>query len=125
MATSKAADQKKLGQWLRTQRLRANLTQKQLADHLDVSYQMIQKMERGLVGVSVQRLQKISKFLGVPAGELMADFSSLLSGGEPVSLNMDARLSQQERRLLLAFNRVDSEAMKRKIVELVEQIIKR
>jgi hypothetical protein len=55
----------------------------------------------------------------------MADFSSLLSGGEPVSLNMDARLSQQERRLLLAFNRVDSEAMKRKIVELVEQIIKR
>lgn len=125
MATADKVEQKRLGQWIRAQRLRAKLTQKQLSEHLDISYQMVQKIENGEVGITVQRMNKIAGFLGVSASELMADFSSLMVGGAPITILADQRLSDAERRLLVAFNRIHDDVMKRKVMELLEQIAKK
>lgn len=125
MATTDKAEQKRLGQWIRAQRLRAKLTQKQLSEHLDISYQMVQKIETGQVGITVQRMNQIAGFLGVSASELMADFSSLIVGGAPITIVADQRLSDGERRLLIAYNRIHDDVLKRKMIELLEHIAKK
>jgi transcriptional regulator with XRE-family HTH domain len=115
------ATQKRLGQWVRVQRLRAKLTQKQLSEQLDVSYQMLQKMEKGHARITVQRLNQLAGVLGIKAGDLMNDFAALLVGAEPASLIEGQRLSSEEQKLLTDFNRIHDKSMRRVIMELVEK----
>ncbi|HHN65833.1 MAG TPA: XRE family transcriptional regulator [Nitrospirae bacterium] len=77
---------KELGRIIKKERVRAGLTQMQLADKLGITYQQIQKYEMGKSSVSVERLFQIADALNV-------SISSLLPGGktpqEPAPLIKD------------------------------------
>jgi transcriptional regulator with XRE-family HTH domain len=55
-----------LGRKLRMRRLSLGLTQSKVADAINVTFQQIQKYEKGTNGVSCARLMQISQFLKVP-----------------------------------------------------------
>jgi len=55
-----------LGKKLRMRRLSLGLTQTKVADAINVTFQQIQKYEKGTNGVSSARLMQISQFLKVP-----------------------------------------------------------
>ena len=55
-----------LGKKLRMQRLSLGLTQTKVAEAINVTFQQIQKYEKGTNGVSSARLMQISQFLKVP-----------------------------------------------------------
>jgi transcriptional regulator with XRE-family HTH domain len=55
-----------LGKKLRMRRLSLGLTQTKVAEAINVTFQQIQKYEKGTNGVSSARLMQISHFLKVP-----------------------------------------------------------
>ena len=55
-----------LGKKLRMRRLTLGLTQTKVAEAINVTFQQIQKYEKGTNGVNSARLMQISQFLKVP-----------------------------------------------------------
>ena len=55
-----------LGKKLRMRRLSLGLTQTKVAQAINVTFQQIQKYEKGTNGVSSNRLMQLSNFLKVP-----------------------------------------------------------
>ena len=72
-----------LGKKLRMRRLSLGLTQTKVAQAINVTFQQIQKYEKGTNGVSSNRLMQLSQFLKVPIiyfFEDFKDFKDLMPG---------------------------------------------
>ena len=65
---------KHLGAKLRLRRLALGLTQTKVAQSIHVTFQQIQKYEKGTNGVSSQRLMQLSNYLKVPIVYFFEDF---------------------------------------------------
>ena len=63
-----------LGKKLRMRRLSLGLTQTKVAQAINVTFQQIQKYEKGTNGVSSSRLMQLSQFLKVPIIYFFEDF---------------------------------------------------
>ena len=65
---------KHLGSKLRMRRLSLGLTQTKVAQAINVTFQQIQKYEKGTNGVSSNRLMQLSQFLKVPIIYFFEDY---------------------------------------------------
>ena len=76
-----------LGKKLRIRRLSLGLTQTKVAQAINVTFQQIQKYEKGTNGVSSNRLMQLSQFLKVPIIYFFEDFKEFkdISSGDDVS----------------------------------------
>ena len=63
-----------LGKKLRMRRLSLGLTQTKVAQAINVTFQQIQKYEKGTNGVSSSRLMQLSNFLRVPITYFYEDY---------------------------------------------------
>ncbi len=63
-----------LGKKLRMRRLSLGLTQTKVAEAINVTFQQIQKYEKGTNGVSSNRLMQLSNYLKVPITYFFEDF---------------------------------------------------
>ena len=63
-----------LGKKLRMRRLSLGLTQTKVAQAINVTFQQIQKYEKGTNGVSASRLLQLSQFLKVPIVYIYEDY---------------------------------------------------
>ena len=76
---------KHLGNKLKLRRLALGLTQTKVAKAINVTFQQIQKYEKGTNGVSSNRLMQLSQFLKVPIIYFFEDFKEfkdVISGDE-------------------------------------------
>ena len=71
-----------LGSKLRMRRLAMGLTQSKVAQAINVTFQQIQKYEKGTNGVSSIRLLQLSNYLKVPISYFFEDFAAYIQGGE-------------------------------------------
>ena len=83
---------KHLGSKLKLRRLALGLTQTKVAKAINVTFQQIQKYEKGTNGVSSIRLLQLSNYLKVPINYFFEDFSQYLINAEkskevPVTIN--------------------------------------
>ena len=69
---------KHLGSKLKLRRLALGLTQTKVAKAINVTFQQIQKYEKGTNGVSSIRLLQLSNYLKVPINFFFEDFSEYL-----------------------------------------------
>ena len=69
---------KHLGNKLKLRRLALGLTQTKVAKAINVTFQQIQKYEKGTNGVSSIRLLQLSNYLKVPINYFFEDFSDYL-----------------------------------------------
>ena len=67
-----------LGKKLRMRRLSLGLTQTKVAQAINVTFQQIQKYEKGTNGVNSIRLLQLSNYLKVPINYFFEDFSEYL-----------------------------------------------
>ena len=67
-----------LGRKLRMRRLSLGLTQTKVAQAINVTFQQIQKYEKGTNGVSSIRLLQLANYLKVPVNYFFEDFSEYL-----------------------------------------------
>ena len=69
---------KHLGSKLKLRRLALGLTQTRVAKAINVTFQQIQKYEKGTNGVSSIRLLQLSNYLKVPINYFFEDYSEYL-----------------------------------------------
>jgi transcriptional regulator with XRE-family HTH domain len=110
-----------VGQNIRICRLQKGLSQTELGERIGVTFQQIQKYEKGANRVGASRLTQISGVLGVPlptlfegaptAGQAMPDQSARALLTHPHSL-----------RLLQAFDKITSDAMRSAVLQMIESI---
>jgi transcriptional regulator with XRE-family HTH domain len=62
---------KKLGSLIRFYRVTKKLSQEKLADHLGISFQQVQKYEKGVNRIGAARLMMIAQFLEVSTNTLL------------------------------------------------------
>ena len=80
-----------LGRKLRMRRLALGLTQTKVAQAINVTFQQIQKYEKGTNGVSSNRLMQLSQFLNVPIIYFFEDFKDFknLNPGDSIEEDLN------------------------------------
>ena len=102
-----------MGKRLRMRRLSLGLTQTKVANAINVTFQQIQKYEKGTNGVSSSRLMQLANFLKVPITYFYEDFPSYKVDGSS-DLNTDLNYSF----LVKTFSKL-SDTDKNKLIQLL------
>jgi transcriptional regulator with XRE-family HTH domain len=107
-----------LGKRIRLRRVELGISQSDLADKLGVSFQQVQKYEKGVNRVGASRLQQIATALDVPVTFF---YESQTREAKEVDslLFLDSSFSL---RLLRAYASVKNQAVQRQFVSLIESI---
>ena len=82
-----------LGKKLRMRRLSLGLTQTKVAQAINVTFQQIQKYEKGTNGVSSNRLMQLSQFLKVPIIYFFEDYKEFKDVNPSEDINDDLNYS--------------------------------
>jgi transcriptional regulator with XRE-family HTH domain len=119
-----------VGNRVRMRRLMLDLTQMQLADGLGLTFQQVQKYEKGTNRISASRLHQLSQILRVPVPFFFEGAPRDLHlperpEGEPtIASDVSALLSTSDGiALVRAYTRIEHPRIRRAIVALVEQIV--
>jgi len=115
---SASAGDKALGERIRTRRILAKMSQGELGDHLGVSFQQVQKYEKGVNKVGDVRLAEIAGALGESVGYFQSDAAVSKAGQEMQELMTD-RLNL---RICRALSGIEDQAMRYQFVRLVEAV---
>jgi transcriptional regulator with XRE-family HTH domain len=122
---------KYVGSRVRMRRMMLGLSQEKLADALDLTFQQIQKYEKGTNRISASRLQAISQILDAPvhfffdgAPQSGKSAASVPGFSESTSPNYvtDFLTTADGLALVKAFVRIKDAAVRRSIVRMVEAI---
>jgi transcriptional regulator with XRE-family HTH domain len=115
-----------VGRRIRAKRLMLRLTQTELGDQLGVSFQQIQKYERGKNRVGAGRLQSIAKILCEPVSFFFqgpeAECKSIIGAAELPLDVMTFVASQEGWALNNAFARIENRQVRRLVLSLVAAI---
>ncbi|MGO4573469.1 helix-turn-helix domain-containing protein [Microvirga sp. 2TAF3] len=108
---------RRIGQRIRLQRLFIGLSQENLAEASGITFQQIQKYEKGTNRISAGRLQEIARVLSVPVGTFYDEM--------PEDEAKDDLLTAmtgipQGARLVRAFGAIADSGLRRKALELIE-----
>jgi transcriptional regulator with XRE-family HTH domain len=114
-----------VGESIRAHRLMAGMSQNALARKLGVSFQQVQKYEKGTNRVGAGRLPRIADIFGVPIGALFKGSMDVSpgkgTGGDvPVKLISDTMTVK----LLTAYAEITDRSIRRNLSELVDRIAK-
>jgi transcriptional regulator with XRE-family HTH domain len=119
---------KHVGSRVRMRRMMLAMSQQKLADALGLTFQQVQKYERGANRMGASRLQQMSDILQVPVEFFFegAPNTSEPHGSNGSALSMaqiDDFISDSDGlRLIGAFIRIDNADLRRRIVMLVQEI---
>jgi transcriptional regulator with XRE-family HTH domain len=106
-----------MGRRIRLRRREAGISQTELAAHLGLTFQQVQKYEKGISRVGAAQLQQIAKMLGVDV-----PFFYHGDGKEPDVDSLLVFNSVLCLQLLRAYTAIKDKAVRRKLVILVEMI---
>ena len=116
-----------VGSRVRMRRRLLSMSQKKLGDALGLTFQQVQKYEKGANRVGAGRLQQISRILQVPV-EFFFEGSPSVHGSGSVDAEASANYvsdflaSSEGLSLTRAFTRIKDPKLRRRIVDLVEEI---
>ena len=114
-----------VGHRIRLQRMILGMSQKTLGHAIGVTFQQVQKYEKGNSRVGAGRLQEIANQLQVPVSFFFEDTghtSAAISEAQP-STDLFGLLSGTDGLALIrAFTRIKSAELRHRIVDLIEQI---
>jgi transcriptional regulator with XRE-family HTH domain len=113
-----------VGERLRDLRSDRNLSQRTLGNMIGVTFQQVQKYEKGTNRITVARLAEICKALAVPYAYFLTGSLEDTPAGmaECATPTLDGGLRDDEQGLLKAFRRVSSARKRKTILDLVEEM---
>jgi transcriptional regulator with XRE-family HTH domain len=119
---------KYVGSRVRMRRIMLGMSQEKLGEALGLTFQQIQKYEKGTNRVGASRIQQISEILQVPVSFLFEGGPTSTTGGDgfgegtsPAYVS-DFLATSEGLALTRAFTRITDSKLRRSIVDLVEQI---
>lgn len=77
---------KHVGARVRMRRLQLGLSQEKLADGLDLTFQQVQKYEKGMNRIGASRMQQIATILKVPVSFFFEELPAIKIDGAPSTL---------------------------------------
>ena len=120
-----------VGSRVRMRRIMLGMSQEKLGDALGLTFQQVQKYEKGTNRVGASRIQQISEILQVPVSFLFEGGPSGIASGENFSEGTspayvsDFLATSEGLALTRAFTRIPDPKLRRSIVDMVEQIAAR
>ncbi len=122
---------KYVGSRVRMRRIMLGMSQEKLGEALGLTFQQIQKYEKGTNRVGASRIQQIAEVLQVPVSFLFEggptskpDGEGFGEGASPAYVS-DFLATSEGLALTRAFTRIADSKLRRSIVDLVEQIAAR
>jgi transcriptional regulator with XRE-family HTH domain len=106
-----------LGKRIRLRRVELRISQTQLGEQIGVSFQQLQKYEKGVNRVGAARLQQIATALNVPV--------TFFYDGDGKAREVESLLfidSSFSLRLLRAYSKIKEQTVQRQLVSLIESI---
>ncbi|MFY8039770.1 MAG: helix-turn-helix domain-containing protein [Bosea sp. (in: a-proteobacteria)] len=118
-----------VGARVRMRRLLVSMSQERLGEALGITFQQIQKYEKGANRIGASRLQQIAKILGVPVefffeGAPSGDIIMATGFGELPQSNFvsDFMATSEGVQLTRAFVRISDAQVRRRLIDLVEAL---
>lgn len=109
---SKVQDDVEIGRKVREFRLQAGLTQEKLAEGLGITFQQVQKYERGVTKVNLIKLQQLAEALKIPVSAFFHEGYSAF------------QLSTEEKQLLTDFRKIKAAGHRNSILDIVAGLAK-
>jgi len=114
-----------IGKSIRAHRLIAGMSQSELGERLGVSFQQVQKYEKGANRVGAGRLPQIAEIFNIPISVLFKGYADTSPGKgtgsvAPVGLITDPNALK----LLTSYADITDRAIRRCVAELVDEIAK-
>ena len=123
---------KHVGSRVRMRRMMLSMSQEKLGDALGLTFQQVQKYEKGANRIGASRLQQISHILQVPVSFFFegapsppAQTATGFSEAPSPAYVSDFLATSDGLALTKAFVRIKDAKLRRRIVDLVEQIARR
>ena len=108
-----------VGARIRLRRRMQGVSQEKLADALGLTFQQVQKYERGANRVSASMLVKAARFLGVPAADLLPPDNSAKPNGAVLRRLVD---SPAAGKALEAYDAIPTPALRRVVLQLMRAL---
>jgi transcriptional regulator with XRE-family HTH domain len=121
---------KHVGARVRMRRMMLGMSQEKLGDALGLTFQQVQKYEKGTNRIGASRLQQIAHILQVPVSFFFEGAPASASGPAPGGMSeapspayvSDFLATSDGLALTKSFMRIKNTKLRRRIVDLVEQI---
>jgi transcriptional regulator with XRE-family HTH domain len=114
-----------VGRRVRSRRLECRLSQTELADRIGVTFQQVQKYEKGVNRIGAGRLQRISEALEVPISFFFGA-GGTSAKAEPANSNAESVFGFLQTsgsvRIVKAFHKIKSRKAKQLLVEMAEEL---
>lgn len=116
-----------LGDRLRLARKALKLSQEALAEELGITFQQVQKYEKGINRISASRLHHAAAILGVPVSFFFPEPASTLSAVGPEEPSrpqavMECLDTREGMELVLAFSRIADPKIRQHVLQLVRSV---
>jgi len=115
-----------VGSRVRLRRMMLGMSQEKLGEHLGITFQQIQKYEKGTNRIGASRLQNIARVLSVPVSFFFEDAPGGENTGmaeqQSASYVVDFLSSSEGIQLNKAFVRIKEPKLRRKVIDLVRAI---
>jgi transcriptional regulator with XRE-family HTH domain len=119
-----------VGTRIRLRRTLMGLSQEKLGELVGLTFQQIQKYEKGANRVGASRLYHFAKVLDVPPSFFFDDMPEEVSGGpisalaepeaEPYEADPDPMMKRETLELVRAYYKIDDALVRRRVFELVK-----
>ncbi|TDI60405.1 MAG: XRE family transcriptional regulator [Alphaproteobacteria bacterium] len=104
-----------VGQRLKMFRLRSGYTQQQLGSQVDLTFQQIQKYEKGANRMGASRLYQFSEILHIKPHDFFA--------GYDVADKSEQSVPQDVQKMFRIFNRIKSETYRKSLIEIGKSLL--
>ena len=115
-----------VGNRVRLRRMLIGMSQERLGELLGLTFQQVQKYEKGVNRIGAGRLFEVSRILGVPIDYFYEGVNSQLAGGvaenEASPPVMEFVSSGEGLQLSLAFMKIKDPKLRKRVLDLVKQM---
>ncbi|TVQ58261.1 MAG: XRE family transcriptional regulator [Rhodobacteraceae bacterium] len=111
-----------VGARLRFRRMAIGMSQEALGERLGVTFQQIQKYEKGLNRIGAARLYMMGRVMNVPVAYFFEDLPESGCADDPAASPIAFLSTPEGLQLNLAFARIADADTRRKVVELVRAL---
>lgn len=114
-----------IGKRVRTLRLQRGLSQTELGSLINVTFQQVQKYEKGTNRISAGRLQRIAEVLSVPVSFFFTGFDDKYketTSATPVDVEFSFLQTEGALRLARAYARIKQPSVRLQLLRLTEAI---
>lgn len=115
-----------VGSRVKTRRLMLGMSQEELANSIDLTFQQVQKYERGTNRISVSRLVEISKALKTPLEFFLAGYMSgqgrhgFRGVADSRQAPLEPEIKKDSLELMRAYQQIKSPHLKKQLLEMAK-----